>query len=91
MHGVVIHEGSVTLQVELAQSENSQRNEGDSENQTQQGVRCTTTFCNTEIMDGGQSKTNRKVESAKRKINIKPISQCPTYTQFYSVSSFTLL
>lgn len=47
MHGVVIHKGSVALQVELAQCENAQRNERNSENQTQQRVRCTTTFCDT--------------------------------------------
>lgn len=55
MHGVVIHKGSVTLQVELAECENSQSNEGDGENQAQQGVRCTTTFCNTEDTEGGES------------------------------------
>lgn len=47
VHGVVIHKSSVALQVELAQSENSQCDEGDSENQTQERVWCTTTFCNT--------------------------------------------
>lgn len=55
MHCVVIHKRSVTLKVELAECENSQSNEGDSENQTQQGVRCTTTFCNTEEREGGGS------------------------------------
>lgn len=58
MHGVVIHKGSVTLQVELAQSENSQRDEGDGENQTQQRVWCTTTFCDTEDMNGGERGVN---------------------------------
>lgn len=48
VHGVVIHEGSVTLKVELAECENSQSDEGDRENQTQQWVRCTTALCNTE-------------------------------------------
>lgn len=47
MHGVVIHKGSVALQVELAQCENAQRNERNCENQTQQRVRCTTAFCDT--------------------------------------------
>lgn len=35
VHGVVIHKGSVTLKVELAECEDSQSNERDSENQTQ--------------------------------------------------------
>lgn len=47
VHGVVIHEGSVTLKIELAERENSQSNEGDGENKAQQGVRRTTAFCNT--------------------------------------------
>ena len=61
MHGVVIHKGSVTLKVELAECENSQSNEGDGENQTQQGVRCTTTFCNTEDREGGGEKKEEVV------------------------------
>lgn len=55
VHGVVIHKGSVALQVEFAECENPQSDEGDSENQTQQGVRCTTTLCNTGDGEGGQS------------------------------------
>lgn len=47
VHGVVIHEGSVTLKIELAEGKNSQSNEGDCENEAQQGVRRTATFCNT--------------------------------------------
>lgn len=47
VHGVVIYECPVTLQVELAECKNSQGNEGDGENQTQQGVRSATTLCNT--------------------------------------------
>lgn len=47
VHGVVIHECSVTLKVELAECENPQSDEGDGENQTQQGVRSATTLCNT--------------------------------------------
>lgn len=48
MHGVVVHEGSVALQVELAECENAQSDEGDGEDQTQQRVRRTATLCNTE-------------------------------------------
>lgn len=62
VHCVVIHKGSVTLKVELAECENSQSNEGDGENQTQQGVRCTTTFCNTEDRKGGRRR-RKEVES----------------------------
>lgn len=47
VHGVVIHEGSVTLKIELAEGKNSQSNEGDCENEAQQGVWRTATFCNT--------------------------------------------
>lgn len=47
VHGVVIHEGSVTLKIELAKCKNSQSDEGDGENKAQQGVWRTTTFCNT--------------------------------------------
>lgn len=54
VHGVVIHKGSVTLKVELAECQNSKSNEGDSENKTQQRVRCATTFCNTEEREGGR-------------------------------------
>lgn len=47
VHGVVVHEGSVALQVELAECENAQSDEGDGEDQTQQRVRRTATLCNT--------------------------------------------
>lgn len=47
VHGVVIHEGSVTLKIELAECKNSQSDEGDGENKAQQGVWRTATFCNT--------------------------------------------
>lgn len=72
MHGVVVHKGSVTLQVELAQGENSQRNEGDGENQTQQGVWSTTTFCNTDGMEGGErrgAETRWNISYEKERIN----------------------
>lgn len=48
VHGVVIHEGPVTLQVELTECENSQGDEGDGENQTQQRVWSAATLCNTD-------------------------------------------
>lgn len=48
VHGVVIHECPVPLQVELAERENSQGNEGDGENQTQQGVRSAATLGDTD-------------------------------------------
>lgn len=47
VHGVVIHESPVALQVELAKSEHSQSNKGHGEDQAQQRVRSTTALCNT--------------------------------------------
>ena len=47
MHGVVIHKRPVSLQVELAECQNSQSNERHSEDQAEQGVGGATTFCNT--------------------------------------------
>lgn len=61
VHGVVIHECPVALQVELAESENSKGDEGDGENQTQQRVRSAATLCNT---DNRLQKENRQLQMA---------------------------
>ncbi len=47
VHGVVIHESPVALQVELAKSEHSQSNEWNGEDQAQERVWSTTALCNT--------------------------------------------
>lgn len=47
VHCVIIHEGPVTLQVELAESEHTQSYKRHSEHQSKQRVRGTTAFCNT--------------------------------------------
>jgi len=46
VHGVVVHEGAVALQVELAEGQDAQRHEGDGEHQAQQGVGGAAALCN---------------------------------------------
>ena len=45
MHGVVVEEGPVALQVELAEREDPQGHEGHGEDQAQQGVGSAATLC----------------------------------------------
>lgn len=47
MHCVIIHEGPIALQVELAESEHTQCYKGHCEHQSQQRVWSTTAFRNT--------------------------------------------
>ena len=58
MHGVVIHEGPVALQVELAEGEDAQRHKGHGEDQAQQGVGGAAALCNTEGTEGDRKKTH---------------------------------
>lgn len=46
MHGIVIHEGSVTLKVEFAECEDTKCQKRYSEDQAQQWVWSTTALCN---------------------------------------------
>lgn len=47
IHGRIIHESSITLQVKLAERQNTQGNKGNREDQTQKRIRSAAAFSNT--------------------------------------------
>lgn len=54
IHGRVVHEGAISLQVELAECQNTQGNKGHREDQAQKGVGCTAA-----LRDAGKQEMGR--------------------------------
>lgn len=59
IHGRIIHESSITLQVELAECQDAQGNKRNREDQTQKGVRRTAALSNTRKK--GETLTHKNV------------------------------